>query len=569
MLSKRTQIAQLLLIVFATLSFAVEAAHAQAIQSIRRASLAPGSNRQGESYSYDPNIDGNGRYVIFTSTADSFAADGKVTEQSHEHVYLRDVLSGETTQLDLTAEGRTGSPGAAFNTGIRVFHSSLHPHLSRDGKYAVFTSTESDISPDGQGEEYGNWAYLRNLETGITQRIPYATAGDPSKSEYPTYLAINGDGSKVIVTTIVSDVTDTTCATCVWELTLYDRGSNTTTLLNTGIAGNKFNPKLSDDGRYLVFENQTGDFSSATYSYLYDIQSSILTPLNDGAPALSPTISGDGVYVAFSDSSEVPTRIRLLERESGNEVLVSGGINGEEPDGISEFASLSIDGRYIAFLSTSTNLVEEDSNGTDDIFVFDRVSGKTTLVSVQGTCKGIDTTEDFNTGPPTISSDGRTIAFTVLERLIPADRKNSDGSVEKADSNSFDDVYVATLDYEAKPSVFKKGLTPASPFVSIDCSGARARVQIEDILAENAGATSKPHANANPIRKISQEVIITKSVNGRQQVRTRIVARRNTITAPRLPPGIYAAQVQARATFKNGATSTSKSSKAVRFVIAK
>lgn len=102
-------------------------------------------------------------------------------------------------------------------------------------------------------------------------------------------------------------------------------------------------------------------------------------------------------------------------------------------------------------------LVSDDSNGSDDIFVFDRVTGKTTLVSVQGTCKGIVSNEDFNTGPPSISSDGQTVAFSVLERLIAADKKDSQGREIKADSNSFDDVYVAKINYDAQPSVFKKG----------------------------------------------------------------------------------------------------------------
>ncbi len=559
----------LFLVLICVLVLSARGVDAQAIQSIRRVSLSPSDNQQGDSYSYDPSLDGTGRYIAFTSTADNFAAPGNVDGVAHEHVYLRDTATGTTTQLDITSEGRTGTPGASFNTGIRVFRSSLHPNISRDGAYVVFTSTASDISPDGQGETFGNWAYIRNIQTGEIRRIPYATAGDPSKSEYPTYLAVNGDASKVVVTSIVSNVDDTSCASCVWELTLFNRGSNTTRLLNTGVSGNKFNPRISDDGRFIVFENQSGDFSSETYSYLYDVDLDQTLALNSGAPALSPSISGNGAYIAYSDSSVIPTRIILRERESGNETVISGGLNGQEPDGISEFASLSIDGRYTAFLSTSSNLVEGDSNGLDDIFVYDRVSGKTTLVSVQGACKGVETTEDFNTGPPAISSNGKTITFTVLERLIPADRKNSDGSTEKADSNSFDDVYVATLDYDAKPEIFRKGFTPASPFVTIDCSGSRARVQIEQIVAQDVSAGSTPKTKGNPIRKITQEVIISRVTNGRQEVRTKVVARRNTITAPRLPPGIYAAQVQARAVFKNGTTSTSKSSKAVRFVISK
>lgn len=552
---------------------APHASVAQTITSIKRASLAPETNRQGESYSYDPSISGDGRYVTFTSTSDSFAATGKVEGELHEHAYVRDMLTGETTQLDITSAGRSGSPSGSFNPNVRVFRSSLHSHMSRDGTYVAFASPTSDISPDGAGETFGNWVYLKNLQTGAIQRIPYATAGDLTRTEYPTYLAIDGDGSKVVVISIIGSIDDTNCTNCAWELTLCDRDSNTTQLIDTGVAGNKFNPVLSDDGRYVVFENQVGDFSGPTYSYLYDFQTAELTPLNNGAVADSPTISGDGSIIAYSDTSVVPTQLRLRDRVSTIESLVSPGVGGAEPNGIAEFASLSEDGRYTAFLSTSSNLVEEDTNGSDDIFVFDRITGKTTLVSVQGSCQGIATTEDFNTGPPAISSDGKTLTFAVLERLIAADQTNSSGRVtERADTNRFDDVYVATIDYDAQPDTFRRGLTPTKPFVSVNCTGALARVIVEQVEKPSSGAIApRVGSKAKTVREISQEIVISKinAKTGRGEVRKRLVTKRNQITTRGLAKGTYSVQVRAQAKLSDGSKVVSKFSKGSKFVISK
>jgi Tol biopolymer transport system component len=566
----KTQKISFIVTILVTL-FSIQA-HSQTIKSLTRASLSPTSNQEGESYSYDPSLDGNGRLVAFTSTADNFAADGAVLGAAHEHVYLRDTLLGTTTQLDVTTSGQTGSPGASFDTGIRTFKSSLHPHLSRDGKYVVFTNSASNISPDGANETFGNWTYIKNLDTGDIQRIPFATASDSTKSEFPTYLAINADGSVVVISSIIGDISDTTGQNSSWEISVYNRNSNTTTLLSTGLNGNKFNPGISDDGRFIVFEHQVGDFSAPTYSYLYDLTLSELTALNSGNKAQSPAISGDGNFIAYADHSSEYIPIKILNRISGAENTITNGYDGTPPTNISEFPSLSIDGRYIAFLSAADNLVQNDSNELDDIFVYDQSTGKTTLVSVQGACPDVQSKEQFNTGPPSISSDGSKIAFTVLERLVPADQKDSSGNItEPADTKKFDDVYVAEIDYNNTPDIFKNKFTPTAPFVTVNCIGDEANIQVESITTLVSNSKSKAQIKASKnIKKITRQVIIKKTnSNGKKETYKKYTAKRNELSTKNLPPGNYTAQVQADAKLKNGKTQRSKLSPAVNFKITK
>ncbi|MDO8413663.1 MAG: SBBP repeat-containing protein [Gallionellaceae bacterium] len=86
---------------------------------------------------------------------------------------------------------------------------------------------------------------------------------------------------------------------------------------------------------------------------------------------------------------------------------VSLSNSGAQPNKYSNSASISANGRYIAFASIATNLVSHDSNGKPDVFVRDRLSNKTVRVSVgKGGIQG--------NGPsyhPSISADGRYIAF--------------------------------------------------------------------------------------------------------------------------------------------------------------
>jgi Tol biopolymer transport system component len=91
--------------------------------------------------------------------------------------------------------------------------------------------------------------------------------------------------------------------------------------------------------------------------------------------------------------------------------LVSAGLNGAAASDHSYTPSLSSDGRYVAFCSIAGNLVEGDTNGTEDIFVRDRVSGTTTRVSY-----GLDGSQlTASTSNPVISGNGGFVAYEISQ----------------------------------------------------------------------------------------------------------------------------------------------------------
>ena len=99
-----------------------------------------------------------------------------------------------------------------------------------------------------------------------------------------------------------------------------------------------------------------------------------------------PTISADGRYVAFySDASDLVSGdtngerdVFVHDRQTNTTTRVSINSSGAQSNGFSYFASLSADGRYVAFYSDATNLVYNDTNGVGDIFVHDMQTGATT-----------------------------------------------------------------------------------------------------------------------------------------------------------------------------------------------
>ena len=126
-----------------------------------------------------------------------------------------------------------------------------------------------------------------------------------------------------------------------------------------------------------------------------------------------PAISADGRFVAFnsSDSTLVPNDtnhspdVFVRDRQTSITRRVSVGTSGEGANGPGGEPSLNADARFVAFQSWASNLVPGNTNLFSDIFVFDQQSGTTSRVSVS------ELQSDGDSDQPSISADGRFVAF--------------------------------------------------------------------------------------------------------------------------------------------------------------
>jgi len=139
-----------------------------------------------------------------------------------------------------------------------------------------------------------------------------------------------------------------------------------------------------------------------------------------------PSISADGRYVAFQSSATnlVPddtngiSDIFVHDRQTAQIERVSVSSSGEQGNSTSCCPSISPDGRYVAFQSCATNLVPDDTNWEWDVFVHDRQTAETTRVSVSSGGVG----GDFHSDYPSISAGGRYVAFlSFATNLVPGD----------------------------------------------------------------------------------------------------------------------------------------------------
>jgi DDE superfamily endonuclease len=196
-----------------------------------------------------------------------------------------------------------------------------------------------------------------------------------------------------------------------------------------GVQGNghSYAYSISADGRYVVFDSYATNLVPRDYNhredvFVHDRVTGMTERVNvdsNGVEANDDSwggpISADGRFVAFfswagnlvpGDTNNTGD-VFLRDRVTGKTELISVDPNGGPGDGPSFFSSISADGRYVAFDSTASNLVRADTNDVGDIFVRDRQLGQTELVSLDSSRNQ----GNGGSGFPSISADGAIVAF--------------------------------------------------------------------------------------------------------------------------------------------------------------
>ena len=327
-------------------------------------------------------LSADGRYLVFESAASNLVANDT---NGVSDVFRRDLVLG-TTVLVSTAIG-----GSAANS------SSHSPVVSADGRHVAFHSFASNlIAGDTNGQLD---VFVRDMQTGVTQLVSgkqagahpaLASAETPSISADGRYIAFRGDS---LIPEDTSQYPD-----------IYRRDMVLGVTVRVSVASDGGNPSspsrspvISADGRYVVFQSMSSNLGAGplptalNMSQLYrrDIQTgtTILVSYDaTGTQALDqivsdPSISADGRYVAYRtyakatlEDTNTLADIFVRDLQSNITTMVgktwSGGISDEGSVGM---GTLSADGRFIAFESSSPKMLPGDSNGQSDLFLVERV----------------------------------------------------------------------------------------------------------------------------------------------------------------------------------------------------
>ncbi|MEX1253810.1 MAG: hypothetical protein WEE64_05655 [Dehalococcoidia bacterium] len=208
----------------------------------------------------------------------------------------------------------------------------------------------------------------------------------------------------------------------------------------------------SADGRFVAFASDASnlvpdDSFGARDIFVRDLDAGATERVSVGTGgaeannhSFTPAISGDGRYVAFASfASNIVANdlndesdIFVYDRTAGAVERVSVASNATEGNNESVTPSISADGRYVTFTSLATNLVVSDANNDRDVFLRDRTSGTTELISQasDGT-QGNFASGGLGAGPARVSDDGHLIVFGSFANNLVAN-----------DANGFDDIFV-------------------------------------------------------------------------------------------------------------------------------
>jgi Tol biopolymer transport system component len=345
------------------------------------------AGEQGDADSFGPSISADGRFVAFTSEASNLVP-GATGHQFR--VYVRDLELGMTELVSADAAGMPGD-GMSFRAAI-----------SADGGTVAFSSA-AQLTPGGLP---GVWAaYVRDRVKGVTERISVSTDGasanGPCKGS-----AVSADGRFVAFTSSASNLVPEAGARGD-GVYLRDRQSGVTERISVSDDGKPADApaigwSMSADGRFVAFGSAAsnlvpGDPRGVVNIYLRDRQSGVterISVADGGGPAdaachFIPLVSGDGRFVAFA------TRASNLAPGGATgrwDMFVRDRVKGvterlmTAPDGAtangetatdSVGAGISADGRFVVVTSAASNLVSGSVAGTAEVLVRDRDRGVT------------------------------------------------------------------------------------------------------------------------------------------------------------------------------------------------
>ncbi len=245
---------------------------------------------------------------------------------------------------------------------------------------------------------------------------------------------------------------------------LRDREEGTTILIsNKSLSAGT----IARGGRYVAFESAAddlvaGDDNSATDVFVYDIEEETIerieAPLGEDPDqgASEPAISPDGRFVVFKspstnfieDDTNDSTDLYLYDRDLDSFERINITSDEEETTTNAGFsgtqASFSDDGRYVAFVwATNANLTDDTLNGSAALYLRDRQDGTTVLIADETTQSGV------------LSSDGRYVAFSSQDTDITEDELSGDGAVFLKDLQG--DTISSVADYAYFPSLSEDG----------------------------------------------------------------------------------------------------------------
>lgn len=343
------------------------------------------------------------------------------------------VGSHPTATLAQTAPSTTKVSANRFTVpraiGVDAACFSNRGSISDDGRWVAYYTTATNIVTGDTNAESD--VFLRDVVASTQTRVSLTQSGGQA-NQRSTVPALSATGKFIAFQSSASNLVpgDTNAAS---DIFVRDMGFGGTvvraSVTQSGgqVGGASLAPAISSDGRFVAFLSSasnvvTGDTNGTSDIFVRDLVAGTTERMSVSSAGQAangssskPAISGDGRYVAFlsaasnlvGDDTNGVQDVFVRDRVSRTTERVSVPTAGGQANDSSFGMDISGDGRFVTFDTNATNLVSGDANGATDVFVRDRVDGTTTRASVS-----TDGAEGNGASrEPVISTDGRAIAF--------------------------------------------------------------------------------------------------------------------------------------------------------------
>lgn len=348
------------------------------VQRVSRVNVSTGG-RAANGETFGAVLSASGRYVAFASRAATLVRNDR---NQASDIFVRDLRTSRTTRVSVSSDSRESD-------GV-----SLKPSISADGRVVVFPSSATNlVRHDRNGVQD---IFVRDRATGTTVRMSAGRRGEANALSLASL--VSADGSAIVFSSEASNLVPGD-RNGTLDVFVADRKTRRVRRVSVGAHG------------------ESAERSEAS------------------------SVDARGLVVGFRSyaSNLVPddrngrADVFVYDRSRGRTERVNMSSHGVEADGVTFRGMVSGTGRFVGFRSRANNLVPDDTNNALDVFVYDRLRGTTTRVSIatngaQADADGFRRSSRENTfmSRPFLSASGRYAAFTSrAPNLVEGDRNGT------------------------------------------------------------------------------------------------------------------------------------------------
>ena len=314
--------------------------------------------KQSNGISGEPATSQTGQFVAYRSSATNLDSDR--CDRGINQIYVSDRSTGTIRCVSVNSNGKEGD------------QDSFAASISADGRFVAFTSKATNLVGDECDNGFTQ-IYVHDRTTGTTRCISVNSNGREANQDSDA-SSISADGRWIAFDSAATNLSGNKCDNGFNHIFVHDRTTGKTLCVSVRSNGDEangdsFDASISADGRFVVFHSAATNLSN---------------------------LCDNGNFHVYRHNLD-----------SGETICVSLNNEGKQSDGNSALASVSADGRFVAFQSNPTNVTSRCSNGFTHIYVRDTVEQRTTCASIDNH----GNQGNNNSVQSSVSSNGRFVAF--------------------------------------------------------------------------------------------------------------------------------------------------------------